>query len=402
MRDDTDGNTDFSVYDAIIPSPGIPQSHPVYQTGKVIAELDFARQFLPHGFEIIAVTGTDGKSTTTWMLFSILQKLFSDKKKVYISGNFEIPFSETVRHINEQGESMGIIVVEVSSFMAYYIGKSSLPAFAPDYTILTNLTPDHLNWHADLQEYANAKYELVTRTKQAAYINEQVQVFTREESIHLPSSPVIHCFADSPICEDFTDGNTIFLSREAVISLDETHFSGRHNALNLLSVLLVLRDMSVDIATVQTVLKSISGLPHRLENLGKYGRVTVIEDSKSTSSQSLAAALSSFGNEKNILLIAGGSDKGDSFDGLAPAFRARIKRVACMGATKSHFMSLAERVNIPFLETDSMEVAVNWLYSSADEDDILMLSPGCASFGLFRDYLDRAEQFRSALKKLPI
>ncbi len=99
MHDDSDGKIDLEKYEAIIPSPGVPSSHPIYASGKVIAELDFAYQFLPRGFRISAVTGTDGKSTTAWMLYSILQKEFSGKKRVFISGNFEIPFSGTVLDI---------------------------------------------------------------------------------------------------------------------------------------------------------------------------------------------------------------------------------------------------------------------------------------------------------------
>lgn len=105
MLDDTDNVTDFSKYDVIIPSPGIPGTHPVYQTGKVLAELDFAYQFLPKGFQIVSITGTDGKSTTSWIVYNILQKEFFGKKYIYLSGNFDIPFSATVLEILEKQEN---------------------------------------------------------------------------------------------------------------------------------------------------------------------------------------------------------------------------------------------------------------------------------------------------------
>lgn len=102
MIDDSDVVTSFEKYEAIIPSPGIPGTHRIYETGKILAELDFAYQFLPKKFEIVSITGTDGKSTTSWIVYNILQKEFFGKKSVYLSGNFDIPFSATVREILEK------------------------------------------------------------------------------------------------------------------------------------------------------------------------------------------------------------------------------------------------------------------------------------------------------------
>lgn len=107
----------------IIPSPGIPGTHPIYATGKVVAEMDFVAQYVPKNTQLIAVTGTDGKSTTAWMLYSILKKAYFGKKKVYLSGNFGTPFSATVQELCVSGETDAIIVLEVSSFMAHWIGK---------------------------------------------------------------------------------------------------------------------------------------------------------------------------------------------------------------------------------------------------------------------------------------
>ena len=184
------------------------------------------------------------------------------------------------------------------------------------------------------------------------------------------------------------------------MKLSETHFSGVHNAMNLLSVLLVLREMGLDFKKIAPILKEISGLPHRLELIDEIDGIKIVEDSKSTSAQSLAAALHSYGDSKNILLIAGGSDKGDDFSDLSEIFARRVKKIACIGATKKKFADLAAKNNIEFLETDSLEKATNWLFGFGENGDILMLSPGCASFGLFKDYLDRANQFRAAIGSL--
>jgi UDP-N-acetylmuramoylalanine--D-glutamate ligase len=146
----------------------------------VISELDFADQFLPRGFKKISITGTDGKSTTTWILYSILQKEYFGKKKVYLSGNFDIPYSETVREILLTGEKKGIIVLEVSSFMAY-----AIRSFRSHYSIFTNLKPDHLNWHKDLQEYMDAKMNLMHHTTDGIALHDQILEFAAIEKLQI-------------------------------------------------------------------------------------------------------------------------------------------------------------------------------------------------------------------------
>ena len=133
--DDQTPPSSYDAYEVIIPSPWIPETHPIYATGRVMCELDFAYQFLPRDFQIVSVTGTDGKSTTAWVMYSILEREFSVKKGVYLSGNFDIPFSATVLEILQKWEKKGIIVVEISSFMAFAIQK-----YQSDYSIFTNIS----------------------------------------------------------------------------------------------------------------------------------------------------------------------------------------------------------------------------------------------------------------------
>lgn len=400
LIDDDDKISDFSEFEAIIPSPGIPGTHPIYVTGKVIAELDFAFQFLPTNFRIFAISGTDGKSTTTFILYSILEKYYFGKRKIFLSGNFEVPFSETVLEILKNNIKEWDIVVEVSSFMAHWIGKSHLKPFSPSYTILTNLKSDHLNWHSNLQEYADAKINLIKNTKKWSIINEQLLDFRKEKNLEIFLPENVIFFGKNKSLDYNTDGEEIFLKNFGKFILSETSFSGSHNAMNLLSVLLVLEKYSLDKKKVRKILPQILGLPHRLEYIGTKKWVKIIEDSKSTSSQSLEAALGSFGQEKNILLIAGGSNKGDNFSHLWGLFHKRVKAVVCIGETKNHFSDIAKKENIPFLETDNLEDWVKWLFARSSDGDVLMLSPGCASFGLFAGYLDRATKFRKIIENI--
>jgi UDP-N-acetylmuramoylalanine--D-glutamate ligase len=171
--------------------------------------------------------------------------------------------------------------------------------------------------------------------------------------------------------------------------------------MNILASGIVGNEIKICSKRTKWYLSEIVGLPHRLEKIGEKRGIIFVEDSKSTSSQSLEAALGSYGDTQNLLLIVGWSDKWDSFSHLGAHFWSRVKSMVCIGATKDAFIKIAKREDIPYISTDSMEEWVEWLYGKWIPWDVLMLSPGCASFGLFHDYLHRAQIFRSALEKLP-
>ena len=402
IRDDQNPPVSYDNYDSIIPSPGVPSSHYLYKTWKVNSELDFAYKYLPNDYTIIAITGTDGKSTTSWIMYELLRKEFGEEN-VYLSGNFEIPFSATVKEILKKWKKRWYIVVEVSSFMAY-----SLKQFSPQYSIFTNFKPDHLNWHNDIQDYFDAKMSLMLQTKKTCVINDQILVYAQKNNLrlHLPRAiryfHMTHGELSEKSIKDRTDGENIILSWRKKYRLSDTHFSGEHNAMNILSVSIIANEMRICSKRTKVYLHEIYWLPHRLEKIGESEGVIFVEDSKSTSSQSLEAALWSYGNAKNLLLIVGWSDKGDSFENLWDKFSIRVKAVVCIGATKNHFISIAKARDIPYISTDNLEEWVRWLYERGEWWDVLMLSPGCASFGLFRDYLDRANQFRAIIKKISL
>lgn len=197
---------------------------------------------------------------------------------------------------------------------------------------------------------------------------------------------------------DRTDGEDIVISGQYEYRLSETQFSGMHNALNILSATLVTNALGVDSQQTKTFLENISGLSHRLELVIEKNGIRYIDDSKSTSAQSLIAALGSFAPQK-VILIAGGSDKGDRFENLGPVFNEKVKHAELIGATREILGRICEAHDVPYHYSDSMGEAVRLSHVKANKGDAVLLSPGCASFGMFRDYLDRAEKFREAVKK---
>ena len=292
QKDDSDADFSPSEYAAVIPTPGVPPTNRAHSGDNVVSELDFAHRYLPKGFKIVSVTGTDGKSTTAWILFELFRREYGDDK-AFISGNFEIPFSETVRQIRERGLKRGVIVIECSSFMLHDVGSErslatleKLPkgeregGFKTDHSIFTNLESDHLNWHADLAEYLRDKLALARLTTGTAAVNAQVPARAASWNVPFEALPQMRFFGSvesgsktsgnaaiaatasgrpelGTELRDRTDGNDIVVSGRKKYRLEETRFSGLHNALNILSVAVVANAMKVCSKRTKTYLKDI-------------------------------------------------------------------------------------------------------------------------------------------------
>lgn len=434
QKDDSDEDFHAAEYSAVIPTPGVPPTNRAHSGGNVLSELDFAHRYLPKGFKIVSVTGTDGKSTTAWMLFELFRREFGNDT-VFLSGNFEIPFSETVRQIREKGLKRGVIVIECSSFMLHDVGSAhslamleKLPkgeregGFKTDHSIFTNLESDHLNWHADLAEYLRDKLALARLTTGTAAVNAQVPARAASWGIAFEALPQMRFFgsvetgakssANAAVAaeasarpelatelRDRTDGHGIIVTGRKKYRLEETRFSGLHNALNVLSVAVVGNAMKICSKRTKTYLTDIGGLAHRLEFVTEKNGVRYVDDSKSTSCQSLKAALGAF-NAGSIRLIAGGSDKGDPFEGLSEPLSSKVVFAALIGATANQLAGICKNAGVPYRICADMAEAVATASEGAKKGETVLLSPGCASFGLFKDYLDRANKFREAVRNV--
>lgn len=408
IYDDADADFDAEAFEIVIPSPGIPPKNRAYAAYNTVCELDFAYRYLPAGFQIVTITGTDGKSTTSWIAYELLRQKFGEEN-VFLSGNFEIPLSETVRTIRERGLTTGYIVVEVSSFMANGIGMNAdmldaLPVgdrtgpFAPDYTIFTNFETDHVDWHGSVPDYFRAKMNLVHHTKSRVIAQESLE--TKADGFALDFPRITRWYGKRADLMDRTDGEVVTVAGASEYRLSQTQLKGTFNAMNLLAAICVADEIGMGPAAIAWALPTIAGLPHRLEFVAVKKGVTYVDDSKSTSAQSLKVALESY-PAKSLILIAGGSDKGDSFDHLAELFGEKLQYVICIGATRESFSALADRAGVQWSYAESMQEAVAKASQIANLGEVVLLSPGCASFGLFKNYLDRAHQFIDAVQSIP-
>lgn len=383
LCDESDAPESFESFSHLIPSPGIPSSHRIYESDKVISELDFLARYIPKWFQIHAVTGTDGKSTTSWVLFHFLQAGLPETP-VYLGGNFWTALADLLLEIDDKWEKEGHIVLEVSSFMAYHIRS-----FYAHNTILTNLHPDHLDWHKDLSEYYNAKLNLLGHTKNLLLYPTLAIPLLPE----LPHFPIESVVMPEQI---MIDHGLLTLTPEALIDISERQLLGEHNVVNIfLAASLALR-LGVWAKTLSTILPSIPALPHRLQQISDRDGKIWIDDSKSTTAQSLYAALRAFAPKK-VHLIAGWKDKGDTFDWLVDALREHCVQCVAIGETKSIFLQACHDAFVPATSVASMEEAVQITSESTQEGDIILLSPGCSSFDMFENYEDRAAHFSRAI-----
>lgn len=380
--DDSDRNdTALDSADIIVPTPWVSQLHDVYSKywEKVIAELDMCRDIMQSQWlhpQSIGITGTDGKSTVTWLIAETLRQLLPTHH-VHITWNFDDAMSKTILDILKAGNASEkhIFVTECSSFMLYPIKRYHF-----DIGVRTNFAPDHLNWHPNMQEYFNAKQQL--------FVNSDINYTTSEVFEQLTQS--------------VKDKTHIYNQQ---YDLSTTHFVWKHNEKNCALTLDVVKQFlwwQVSGEDIKKAISTIKPLKHRMQPIKEINGVTWYDDGKSTSAQSLGAALSSF--DKPIIAICGGSDKGDNFDHLAPLFKHNTVQGICLWQTSPLFARIFEANWIPYTLTSSMTECVEQARHAAQQHqvDTILFSPGCASFDLFKNYEDRANQFFNAIEKLGV
>lgn len=388
VMDDQDWDpTLLDTADMIIVSPGIKQSHGIYQTyrTKIQSELCFLWNLLPElGFaerlKWIGITATNGKSTTTWVAYNVFKHMFPEKK-VWITWNFDVPVSEVLAQIIEQNQTDAehILVVECSSFMLYHLHN-----FEFDYSIVLNIAKDHLDWHKDWDEYRDSKLNLL-RCTTSCWVAPQELFAYIDTSIHHRIKVLPNHF-----------------------DLSKTNFLGKHNMGNLAAVQLLVdayvADMHLDSvvywSAFDKALKTIQPLDHRLKLLRKLGDVNIYDDGICTSSHSLSAALESF--EDKVVLVAGGYDKGDDYVRLQDLFAHHVGYAVLMWQTASKFEFVCVQAGVPYVIVDSLHEGIQLAYEKTHDLNLktLLYSPWAASFDMFKNVYHRVEEFEKEISFL--
>jgi UDP-N-acetylmuramoylalanine--D-glutamate ligase len=350
----------------VVKSPGVPNEAPVIVAARergvpVLGELELAWRLLPQRF--VAVTGTNGKTTTTELLGAIWRQA---GLRVAVAGNVGTPLASLVGTL----EPDATVVCEVSSFQA----EDSLD-FAPDAALLLNLSEDHLDRHGSFEAYRAAKLRTFARQRPE-------QVAVAPPGVELPGAARRVTFGDPA---------------ELPLPAGEIRLRGPHNLENAMGASAAALASGVPAEAVAGALRSFAGVPHRLEELGVVGGVLYVNDSKATNVSAAARGIESF--EGGVHAILGGSLKGGHFEGLREPVAARCRGCYLIGAAAGRLAADLEPSGVPLLRCGDLETAVSEASAAARPGEVVLLSPACASYDQFRDYEERGDRFRSLIPR---
>lgn len=375
--------------DLVVPSPGVPAGNPLLQEAggrgiEIVSEIELAYRFL--GCPIIAITGTNGKSTTTTLAGEILK---ANGTAVFVGGNIGAPL------IGFVGGDWKWGVVEISSFQLEWIKE-----FRPRVAVLLNLTEDHLDRYPDFAAYGRAK-ERVLENQTAA----DIAVLNRDDrlvwAMRRERSARIISFGFSEVDEGvFAQSDEIIwrhASREERFRLRSMKIQGVHNIENMMAAIAVAKALSVPAPIIQRTLERFPGLEHRLEFVREKGGVHYYNDSKGTNVGAVVKSLASF--PQPVILLAGGVDKGGDYGVLRESVQKRVKRLVLFGAAKEVIAKALGAVTETVL-VDDLKAAVRDAHQHARPGDVVLLSPACSSFDMFRDYAERGRVFKSLVQAL--
>ncbi len=366
--------------DTVVLSPGIPPRHPLWKEVlrrdiEVIGELELAWRFFRG--KAVAVTGTDGKSTTTRLTYLMLSKRFS---RIHEAGNAGTPLSEVVLKDPE-----ALAVIEVSSFQ----GKT-LSTFRPIAGAFLNFSQDHLDWHPDMEDYLLSKHNIFRRQEEEDLF---VEVLDQEEVLSTPTKASrINLRKEVEI----EKGDVLFRGERLFETMD-LNLRGEHNLRNAITAAVLAKHFGAPTEDIREALRSFRGLPFRMELIATFRGVEIYNDSKSTTPNSLRSALESF-PDQSVILIAGGKDKGADFSPLRDLIEKKVKLALLIGETKET-MRTAFGGNSNLKTLNSLEEAVEEALRSAVPGDFILFSPGCSSFDMFSSYVERGEVFNRLIRE---
>jgi UDP-N-acetylmuramoylalanine--D-glutamate ligase len=377
--------------DFVVWSPGIPITHPIAVAAAakvlpVLSELELG--FFAAHAPLVCVTGTNGKSTTTDLSGHLLR---SAGREVEVCGNIGRPLCEVAETVS----ASGLLVVEVSSFQLETVAR-----LKPWIAAWLNLTPDHLDRHGDLDRYGALKARLFERQDEDDYAiwnADDPEVMRRRAggatSLEFSERRAVDFgayAADGELWLAWRGGS------ERLMPASELRIPGPHNRMNALAALAITLPLEIRPPLLRAALRDYTGLEHRLEPVATIDGVRFVNDSKATNAGSLSVALESFPNK--VVLIAGGRHKDQDFRPLSAVVERSVASLVLIGEAQDR---LAESwPGVPIRRAATLREAVDAAFEAARPDGIVLLSPGCSSFDMFRDYEDRGQKFKAEVERL--
>ncbi|MFQ5586886.1 MAG: UDP-N-acetylmuramoyl-L-alanine--D-glutamate ligase [Thermodesulfobacteriota bacterium] len=384
----------FLSSDLIVVSPGVPYGLSLLREAReagieTMSEIELAGRFID--VPIVAVTGTNGKTTTATLLGEVFN---AAGREVFVGGNIGVPLIEYLL----SGRRAETIVVEVSSFQLEGIG-----GFRPRVALLLNVTDDHLDRYPSIEEYCTAKFRIFENQKSddVAVVNgDDPMIMSRMAEITERTRVVPFSLTGSSTEGLFyRDGEIVYAGEEGEERYPTEGFKlkGRHNLENVMAAIGAARQCGISREVIIETVERFGGLPHRMEAVRNIGGVTYYNDSKGTNVGALLKSLE--GLEGPVILIAGGRDKGGDYSLLENTVREKLKLLILLGEAKEKIGSALGGV-IETVGADSLEEAVRLASSRCAAGDTVLLSPGCSSFDMFKNFEERGEQFKRLVHRL--
>lgn len=381
--------------DEVIKSPGIPLTAPlvqqlIVQGTPILSEIEFAARYTRG--KMICITGSNGKTTTTSLLFDMLRRAGLD---VGLAGNIGNSLALQVAQ-----EDHDYYVIELSSFQL-----DNCYDFKADIAILLNITPDHLDrYDHQFQNYVDAKFRITrNQTSKDAFIYWSEDPVIDREIARIQPQATLYPFGSKEQNVAYTDGSHLVVHAKPNISplrvpLEELSLRGKHNQYNSMAAGLAAQILHIHNDVIRESLQQFAGVDHRLQYVATVKGVRYINDSKATNVNSCWYALESMTTP--TVLILGGTDKGNDYSEIDQLVREKCHTLIFMGKDNSKLIQHFSALGAKYISTDNLTDAIQAAYHAANEGDTVLLSPCCASFDLFKNYEDRGEQFMNAVRNL--
>lgn len=380
-----------NTFEMIVKNPGISNNHKYIEKASelnipVINELELAFQYFPSGVTIIGVTGTNGKTTTTIIIYEILRRA---SKSVFLMGNIGYPVCSFLSQLKDND----IAVMEVSDHQL-----CNVLDFKTNISVLTNISQAHVDFHGSYDIYKSIKRRIFnhhTKSDIAVLNLDDKEVLNLTNDIE---STKIYFSSGSlnKLGCTIADGY-IYYNNDKIISLNDVKIKGKHNYENAMTAIAVVKELGVENDAIISVLKTFGGVEHRMEYVKTINNIDFYNDSKSTNITSTQTALSSF--TKPTVLLLGGLDRGHSFDELKD-YLLNVKLIVAYGEAKIRIEDFAKKCGIPCKVVDTLNEATEIAYNSASEGYVVLLSPACAAWDQFKDFEVRGNLFKECVNKL--
>lgn len=397
IRIETGGHREetFQGCDLVVVSPGVPMAiAPIKEARdrgiEVISEIELAYNFI--NAPVIGITGTNGKTTTTTLIGNILE---SSGKAVFVGGNIGNPLIEYTRRRTE----VEYVVAEVSSFQL-----EGIIDFKPNIVVLLNISPDHLDRYASYEEYVQAKRMIFRNQKEEdfAVLNADDPLVS-EIGDSLTGVRKVYFSKEGRIDKGiYLDGDSIvseILKKRHCYSTQSFKVKGGHNIDNIMAAIAATEICGCHPEDIQESVSGFEGLEHRLEFVGEACGVSYYNDSKATNIGAVEKSLESF--DQPIILIAGGRDKGTGYNGLKHLVKEKVKKLILIGEAKD---IIHEKLGplTHSLKMNTLREAMDSAWSDASRGDVVLFSPGCSSYDMFKNYEERGDAFKAIVRELKI